>query len=201
MEAHSLIHVLHSKSTTLPVQSQPKVDALNLIPSTGISKTRVFVSSRWNYGVERVRSTARLVCCLSRVEVVKGESFNAKTELAVGGKRLAVFVSSGGSNFRSIYEASLDGSVNGQVVVLVTNKPECSGAKYARERDIPVVVFPQKKDVQGFMSASVLVDTLRKYNVEYVLLAGYLKTHPIQSLFLISILHFSLLLVAKVFME
>lgn len=37
-------------------------------------------------------------------------------------KNLAVFVSGGGSNFRSIYEATLNGSVHGDVVVLVTNK-------------------------------------------------------------------------------
>ncbi|CAM8985486.1 unnamed protein product [Rhodiola kirilowii] len=178
MDARSLIRVLHTKPTILPVQSQPKLDALTSIASTGISRSRVFVGSRRNDGGVRVRSIGRLVCCASRVEVVKGESVNAKTESLVGGKRLAVFVSGGGSNFRSIYEASLDGYVNGDVVVLVTNKPECGGAKYARERDIPVVVFPKKKDEQGVMSASDLVDTLRKYNVDYVLLAGYLKLIP-----------------------
>jgi phosphoribosylglycinamide formyltransferase len=38
-------------------------------------------------------------------------------------KRLAVFVSGGGSNFRSIHEAALGGKVNGHVAVLVTDKP------------------------------------------------------------------------------
>lgn len=37
-------------------------------------------------------------------------------------KKLAVFVSGGGSNFRSIYEATLEGTVHGEVAVLVTNK-------------------------------------------------------------------------------
>lgn len=37
-------------------------------------------------------------------------------------KNLAVFVSGGGSNFRSIHEACLRGSVHGGIVVLVTNK-------------------------------------------------------------------------------
>jgi phosphoribosylglycinamide formyltransferase len=41
----------------------------------------------------------------------------------VGRKRLAVFVSGGGSNFRSIHEAALGGKVNGDMVVLVTDKP------------------------------------------------------------------------------
>lgn len=38
-------------------------------------------------------------------------------------KNLAVFVSGGGSNFRSLHEAAVSGSVHGDIVVLVTNKP------------------------------------------------------------------------------
>lgn len=38
-------------------------------------------------------------------------------------KRLAVFVSGGGSNFRAIHEAALGGAVHGDVVALVTDKP------------------------------------------------------------------------------
>lgn len=38
-------------------------------------------------------------------------------------KNLAVFVSGGGSNFRSLHEATVSGSVHGDIVVLVTNKP------------------------------------------------------------------------------
>jgi hypothetical protein len=38
-------------------------------------------------------------------------------------KKLAIFVSGGGSNFRSIHEASIQGVVHGDVAVLVTDKP------------------------------------------------------------------------------
>lgn len=38
-------------------------------------------------------------------------------------KKLAVFVSGGGSNFRSIHNASIQGLVHGDVAVLVTDKP------------------------------------------------------------------------------
>ncbi|XP_020251650.1 phosphoribosylglycinamide formyltransferase, chloroplastic-like isoform X3 [Asparagus officinalis] len=48
-------------------------------------------------------------------------------ENAVRRKRLAVFVSGGGSNFRSIHEATLGGSIPGDVVVLVTDKPAFGG--------------------------------------------------------------------------
>lgn len=38
---------------------------------------------------------------------------------------------------------------------------DCGGAEYARERDIPVIVFPKKKGELGSMSAGDLVGTLR----------------------------------------
>lgn len=38
-------------------------------------------------------------------------------------KRLAVFVSGGGSNFRAIHGATIEGSIYGDVTVLITDKP------------------------------------------------------------------------------
>ncbi|CAN6241735.1 unnamed protein product [Urochloa humidicola] len=93
-------------------------------------------------------------------------------------KRLAVFVSGGGSNFRSIHEAALGGTVHGDVVALVTDKPGCGGAEHARSNGIPVVVFPKSKSAPEGISVAELLDTLRGYGVDFVLLAGYLKLIP-----------------------
>ncbi|MCH7520948.1 MAG: phosphoribosylglycinamide formyltransferase, partial [Candidatus Marinimicrobia bacterium] len=48
-------------------------------------------------------------------------------------KRLALFVSGGGSNFRAIHQAVLDGVIDGVVGLVVTDKIECPAAAYARE--------------------------------------------------------------------
>ncbi|CAD6263673.1 unnamed protein product [Miscanthus lutarioriparius] len=93
-------------------------------------------------------------------------------------KRLAVFVSGGGSNFRAIHEAALGGAVHGDVVALVTDKPGCGGAEYARSNGIPVLVFPKSKSAPEGISVAQLLDTLRGYSVDFVLLAGYLKPIP-----------------------
>lgn len=95
-----------------------------------------------------------------------------------GRKKLAVFVSGGGSNFRCIYEAILDGRINGDIVVLVASKPDCGGANYARDKGIPVIVFPKIKDGSEGLSPHDLVIALRKYKVDHILLAGYLKLIP-----------------------
>lgn len=58
---------------------------------------------------------------LQKVEAVSGDTEGLKS--GDRKKNLAVFVSGGGSNFRSIHEAIVEGSVEGEIVVLVTNKP------------------------------------------------------------------------------
>ncbi|KAL0918202.1 hypothetical protein M5K25_010196 [Dendrobium thyrsiflorum] len=93
-------------------------------------------------------------------------------------KNLAVFVSGGGSNFRSIHNASINGLIHGDVVVLVTDKPGCGGAEYARDHNIPVIQFPKSKYSLEGLSPTDLVISLRKWKIQYILLAGFLKLIP-----------------------
>ena len=60
-------------------------------------------------------------------------------------KRLAVFVSGGGSNFRAIHAAFADGGVHGEVAVVVSNSPSCSGVAYAQSHGIPTLTYPAPK--------------------------------------------------------
>ncbi|XP_008799339.1 phosphoribosylglycinamide formyltransferase, chloroplastic [Phoenix dactylifera] len=95
-------------------------------------------------------------------------------------KRLAVFVSGGGSNFRAIHEATVEGSVYGHVTVLVTDKPSCGGAEHARDNEIPVILFPKSKSTPEGLSPVDLVSTLRNFEVDFILLAGFLKLIPVE---------------------
>ncbi|KAL6549941.1 hypothetical protein OROMI_020429 [Orobanche minor] len=130
-----------------------------------------------------VRATTKTQCVSSN-EKVEGEGVSIveedNSERRPRRKNLAVFVSGGGSNFRSIHEATLDGSVHGDIVVLVTNKQDCGGAEYARGKGIPIIIFPRRKDGQDTFSAKDLVMTLRSYKVDFILLAGYLKLIPVE---------------------
>ncbi|KAK4360067.1 hypothetical protein RND71_022296 [Anisodus tanguticus] len=55
---------------------------------------------------------------------------------------------------------------------------DCGGAKYAREQGIPVILFPKAKNSSEGLSEEDLVDVLRAYNIDFILLAGYLKLIP-----------------------
>jgi phosphoribosylglycinamide formyltransferase len=79
----------------------------------------------------RFTTTKRQPCAATSRRLLLPPSARANTAAIDSGagypgvsrKRLAVFVSGGGSNFRSIHEAALGGKVNGDVAVLVTDKP------------------------------------------------------------------------------
>lgn len=95
-------------------------------------------------------------------------------------KNLAIFVSGGGSNFKAIHEAAECGLINGKVLALVTDKPCCGGAEYAKNNGIPVISFPKTESLPDGMSISDLVTTLRNLKVDFIILAGYLKLIPVE---------------------
>ena len=92
---------------------------------------------------------------------------------------LSVFLSGGGSNFKALHAAMLDGRIRGRVVAVVSDKPECGGAGYAREHGVPVLRYPAPRDQPSEgLSSAALVQELQERGTELVLLAGYLRLVP-----------------------
>jgi phosphoribosylglycinamide formyltransferase len=119
MKAQSLISGFCSNPTTPSIPNTKKsFFHASIPPSASFAQSRKWVSFKIQHSVpQRVCSNKQQrLKCKNGVEEVKG------SENGVRRKKLAVFVSGGGSNFRSIHEASLGGSIHGDIVVLVTNK-------------------------------------------------------------------------------
>ncbi|CAN1325537.1 Phosphoribosylglycinamide formyltransferase, chloroplastic [Linum perenne] len=156
-----------------------------LIPPTRTHRCFLSFHSRFSATPEILinnRSFQRLQCVSSfraTDELIKDAtaSIVEKNKPSVARKRLAVFVSGGGSNFKSIHQACLDGSLPGDVVALVTNKTDCGGAEYARNEEIPVLQFPRTKDGADALSPTALIRILE---VDFVILAGFLKLIPVE---------------------
>jgi len=96
-----------------------------------------------------------------------------------------VFVSGGGSNFRAIHAAILDGRIAGAAVAaVVTDAPGCGGAAHARAHGIPVLAYPRPRSgaFEGLTSLE-LAEALSPEGgadtaADVALLAGYLKLVP-----------------------
>ncbi|PON91333.1 Phosphoribosylglycinamide formyltransferase [Trema orientale] len=132
-------------------------------PSTpSFAQSHKWVSFRVSPCISLRASNRNTGACRNSATVqVVGMSSAEDSRTGLKRKKLAVFVSGGGSNFRSILEASLQGSIFGDIVVLVTNKRGCGGAEFAREKGIPVILFPRTKDEADGLSPTNLVAALR----------------------------------------
>ncbi|XP_010936789.1 phosphoribosylglycinamide formyltransferase, chloroplastic [Elaeis guineensis] len=165
-------------------------------PLTLRSPSRSMVSScyiaYWELRLERscfasklaLHKTARSMTDFECRSSIQEDKSSVQTKSGSGTplrrKKLAVFVSGGGSNFRAIHEATVEGSIYGDVTVLVTDKPSCGGAEYARDNEIPVILFPKGKSISEGLSPDDLVSTLRNFEVDFILLAGFLKLIPVE---------------------
>ncbi|XP_020219353.1 phosphoribosylglycinamide formyltransferase, chloroplastic [Cajanus cajan] len=183
MEAQQILPRFCPKSSLAPSVTIVKQSFSLMCPPLPSSSSYASVQSGAFRAISIARkevcsSSWRRVCCSSSSGAEPKEGHEVRAQVTVRRKKLAVFVSGGGSNFKSIHEASKRGSLHGDVLVLVTNKSECGGAEYARNNGIPVILFPKAKDESNGLSPSDVVDTLRKFEVDFILLAGYLKLIP-----------------------
>ncbi|XP_057499703.1 phosphoribosylglycinamide formyltransferase, chloroplastic-like [Actinidia eriantha] len=185
MEGRSLSRP-YLNSVVAPIRNLKKRYFLSLLSSSSplssqiVSPNRVSFKTLYPISSKSESSINRLQCRNSSHELKTVSVDIEDPRTGIRRKNLAVFVSGGGSNFRSIHEAVLRGSVHGDIAVLVTNKPGCGGAEYARDNNIPVILFPKMKEKPESLSANDLVTALRRYKVDFILLAGYLKLIPIE---------------------
>ena len=55
-------------------------------------------------------------------------------------KNIAAFVSGSGSNFRAIHKQTLNGNIPGEIVLVVSNNPNCGAITYAEENSIQIFI-------------------------------------------------------------
>ena len=89
-------------------------------------------------------------------------------------KRLAILLSGRGSNFEAIADNVANGSIDAGIAVVISNRPDARGIEIARDRGIKTVVVPSK-GIDREVYDRLLIEELRKHNVDLVCLAGYMR--------------------------
>jgi phosphoribosylglycinamide formyltransferase-1 len=89
-------------------------------------------------------------------------------------KRIAVFVSGGGTDFQSLIDGVKDGRIDARIALCVASKPGIFALERAKANDIPYEVFckrdfPTAKEM--FLRISERLDAL---NIDLIVLAGYM---------------------------
>jgi phosphoribosylglycinamide formyltransferase-1 len=91
-------------------------------------------------------------------------------------KRVAVLISGRGSNMVALIEAAKAKDYPAEIVLVVSNRPDAGGLARAREAAIATAVIDHRsfgEDRAAF--ERVLDEELRKYEVEIVCLAGFMR--------------------------
>ncbi|GAU21169.1 hypothetical protein TSUD_10860 [Trifolium subterraneum] len=110
------------KFPSLLSSSYPSIQSQNFeVPSGAFYPISTRIKDRFYSSRRRIR------CSSSSNTADPNKGNEVRAEVTGRRKKLAVFVSGGGSNFKSIHEASKRGSLHGDVVVLVTNKNDATG--------------------------------------------------------------------------
>lgn len=93
-------------------------------------------------------------------------------------KRLALFGSGRGSNGEAIYKAIEAGYIEGEIVLIISDRPNVGIVEKGRAWYIPVyIVEPANYGTEAAWTQAML-DLLQEYEVEGILLAGYMRILP-----------------------
>lgn len=89
--------------------------------------------------------------------------------------KIAVFASGSGSNYQAIQEAINKGELDAQIELVVTDRPGAYVVKRAQSFDVPVLEISPKQFESKVQYEQAIVDALREKQVEWVILAGYMR--------------------------
>lgn len=89
--------------------------------------------------------------------------------------RLGILASGGGSNLQAIIDACKSGWLDGEVRVVISNTPEAGALQRARAEGIPSFRLSSRTNPDPEDLDRAILRTLREQEVEWVILAGYLK--------------------------
>ncbi len=89
--------------------------------------------------------------------------------------RLGVLVSGSGSNLQSIIDASEKGFIKSKVCVVISNIPGVYALERAKKHNIPAIVINHKYFETREDFDRAIVNKLREYNTDLVIMAGFLR--------------------------
>jgi phosphoribosylglycinamide formyltransferase-1 len=89
-------------------------------------------------------------------------------------RRVGILISGRGSNFVAIADRVAAGELDAEIAVVVSNRPEAPGLALARERGLCAVCIPSK-GLDREVYDRLLIEELRKRDVEIVCLAGFMR--------------------------
>ncbi len=91
------------------------------------------------------------------------------------GLRIGLLASHTGTNAQAMMDACGDGTIDGEAVVLISNNSKSGAAERAQRGGVPFVHLSSVTHADETALDQAVCDALHEYDVELVVLAGYMK--------------------------
>jgi phosphoribosylglycinamide formyltransferase 1 len=89
--------------------------------------------------------------------------------------KLGFMSSHDGSNMQAILDAVSEGSLNAQPAVLISNNSSSTAMERARQFGMPAYHYSSVTHPESAALDLQILETLKKYEIDYLLLVGYMK--------------------------
>lgn len=95
--------------------------------------------------------------------------------MAANALKIGVLISGSGTNLQAILDRIADGSLNAEVVKVISSRPDAYGITRAQDAGVPVVSL--NRDVYADTQAADerIVAELKEAGAQYVVMAGYMR--------------------------
>jgi formyltetrahydrofolate-dependent phosphoribosylglycinamide formyltransferase len=93
--------------------------------------------------------------------------------------RLAVLISGGGRTLKNFIDLSAAGNLPVDIRLVLSSTPQAGGLCHARDAGIETQVFLRSKYDTDAAYGNALFDACRQAEVDYVVMAGFLKLAPV----------------------
>lgn len=90
-------------------------------------------------------------------------------------KRIVVLISNAGTNLVSLVESIRSGKINGDIVAVISNRPNVNGLQYALDMGIPAVAIDHRNYTQRRLFDLALQEQIDCYAPDLVVLAGFMR--------------------------
>lgn len=89
--------------------------------------------------------------------------------------RIAVFASGNGSNCRAIHDAIVNGKLNAEIGLIVSNNPDAGILSWAKEKGLAQIYIASEQFDDKKQFHDTLLKTLTLHNIHMIVLAGYMR--------------------------
>lgn len=90
-------------------------------------------------------------------------------------KKIGVLVSGSGSNLQAIIDGACKGKINGEIGLVVSNKPGVFALERAARHNIPHLVIDHRLFGSAYDFSSKILEHLMEFKIDLICLAGFLR--------------------------